>query len=99
MPFPVRYSSKSYVEYEEILEYVSGMFGIQVAAKVDKYFEAVIDQIAINPLLYPYSNKKKNLRRCVISQQTTLYYRFNGEYVELVSFRGSRMDPQGLQLD
>lgn len=99
MPYPVRYSTRSYVEYEEILEYVSGKFGILVAAKVDMYFEEVIDQIAINPSLYPYSNKKKNLRRCVISPQTTLYYRFNGEYVELASFRGNKMDPKTLGLD
>ena len=99
MPYPVRYSTRSYVEYEEILEYVSGKFGILVAAKVNMYFEEVIDQIAINPLLYSYSNKKKNLRRCVISPQTTLYYRFNGEFVELVSFRGNKIDPKTLGLD
>jgi plasmid stabilization system protein ParE len=99
MTYPVRYSTRAYVEYEEILEYVSGKFGILVAANVDLYFEEVIDQIAINPLLYPYSNKKKNLRRCVISPQTTLYYRFNGEYVELASFRGNKMDPKTLGLD
>ena len=99
MYYPVKYSTRSYVEYEEILDYVSDKFGILVAAKVDKYFEEVVDQIAINPFLYPYSNKKKNLRRCVISHQTTLYYRFNGEYIELVSFRGNKMNPETLDLD
>ena len=99
MPYPVRYSTRAYIEYEEILEYVSGKFGTFVAAKVDMYFEEIIDQIAINPLLYPYSGKKKNLRRCVISPQTTLYYRFNGEYIELASFRGNKMDPKTLDLD
>jgi len=46
MPYAVRYSTRAYIEYEEILEYVSGQFGILVAAKVDMYFEEVIDQIA-----------------------------------------------------
>jgi len=98
MPYPVRYSTRSSLEYEEILNYVSEQFGTAVAAQVDTYFEEVIDQIAINPKLFPYSNKKKNLRRCVISPQTTLYYRFNGECVELASFRGNRMDPGTLNL-
>ena len=87
MPYPVRYSTRSYHEYEAILDYVSEEFGAAVAARVDAYFEEAIDQIAINPRLFPYSDKKKNLRRCVISPQTTLYYRFNGECVELASFR------------
>jgi|SRR3989304_5257812 len=98
MPYPVRYSTRAHIEYEEILEYVSNKFGILVAAKVDAYFEGVIDQISINPFLYPYSDKKKNLRRCVISPQTTLYYRFTGEHVELASFRGNRMNPEKLGL-
>lgn len=98
MPYPVRYSTRSFLEYEEILDYVSEQFGTVVAARVDAYFEEVIDQIAINPRLFPYSDKKKNLRRCVISPQTTLYYRFNGECVELVSFRGNRMNPRSLDL-
>jgi plasmid stabilization system protein ParE len=98
MPYQVRYSTRAYAEYEEILDYVVENFGSKIAAEVDMYFEEVIDQISINPLLYPYSDKLKNLRRCVISPQTTLYYRFNGECIELVSFRGNRMNPKTLGL-
>ena len=98
MAYPVRYSTRAYIEYEDILEYISGKFGIAIAAKVDTYFEEVINQISINPFLYPYSHKKKNMRRCVINYQTTLYYRFSGEYVELVSFRGNKMNPKTLGL-
>jgi plasmid stabilization system protein ParE len=98
MPYQVRYSTRASVEYEEILDYVVGKFGLQVAAKVDMHLEEVIDQISINPYLYPYSDKMKNLRRCVISPQTTLYYRFNGECVELASFRGNKMNPRTIGL-
>lgn len=98
MSYPVRYSNRAYIEYESIIEYISKKFGIDTATKVDIYFEEVVYQISINPLLYPYSDKNKNLRRCVINYQTTLYYRFSGEYVELVSFRGNKMDPKTLGL-
>lgn len=98
MPFPVRYSTRSYIEYEEILDHVSANFGVATASKIDMYFEETIDQIAINPKLFPYSDKNKNIRRCVISPQTTLYYRFSGEFVELISFRGNKMNPKTLRL-
>lgn len=98
MPFEVRYSIRAYSEYEEILDYVLENFGALKAAKVDMHFEEVIDQIAVNPFLYPFSNKNKNLRRCVLSPQTTLYYRFNGELIELISFRGNRMNPKTIGL-
>ena len=98
MSYPVRYSKRAYMEYEEILDYVFKHFGADLALKVDQHFEEVIDNIAINPLLYPLSEKKNNLRRCVISPQTTLYYRFNGEHIELASFRGNRLNPKTLNL-
>ncbi|MDD2278183.1 MAG: type II toxin-antitoxin system RelE/ParE family toxin [Bacteroidales bacterium] len=98
MSYQVRYSTRAYAEYEEILDYVVENFGLEVAAKVDLHFEEVINQISINPNLFPYSNKMKKLRRCVISPQTTLYYRSSGECVELASFRGNRMDPESLGL-
>lgn len=98
MSYPVRYSSRAYIEYESILTYIFDKFGTESALKVDIYFEEVINQISINPYLYPYSDKRKNLRRCVLNYQTTLYYRFNGEYVELVSFRGNKMNPITLEL-
>ncbi len=59
MSYPVRYSTRAYQEYEEILDYVSGQFGAAIAARVDIYFEEVIDQIAINPQQFPYSNNKE----------------------------------------
>ena len=34
MPYPVRYSSRSYTEYVSILEYVAEKFGILKAAEV-----------------------------------------------------------------
>lgn len=98
MPYSIRYSTRAYIEYEELLDYLFKNFGVATTAKVDKYFEEVIESLSINPLLYPISDKKKKLRRCVISQQTTLYYRFNGEYVELASFRGNRLNPESLSL-
>lgn len=98
MPYEVRYSTRAYKEYEGILDYVSNKFGAAIAIKVDIYFEEIIDQISINPFLYPYSDKKEALRRCVISPQTTLYYRFSGECIELASFRGNKMNPKTIGL-
>ncbi|MGF1586823.1 MAG: hypothetical protein ACFCUM_15980 [Bacteroidales bacterium] len=98
MAYPVRYSSRSYNEYVSILNYVSEIFGNSKAAEVDMYFEKVIDLIAVNPKMFPYSEYTKDVRRCVISPQTTLYYRFAGEYIELVSFRGNKLNPKSLGL-
>ncbi len=43
MPYPVRYSTRAYMEYEEILDYVFKHFGPDIALKVDRHFEEVIE--------------------------------------------------------
>ena len=98
MAFPVRYSIRAYQEYDQLLEYVSSKFSIEKVVEVDAYFEEMIDLIAVNPALFPYADKSKKLRRCVVSTQTTIYYRFTGKYVEIVSFRGNLMNPDTLNI-
>jgi plasmid stabilization system protein ParE len=92
MPYTVRFSTRAYAEYESILQYVSDNFGILKALDVDAHYEGIIKQISSNPEMYPTSLKYSEIRRCVISRQTSLYYRFTGEFVELISFRANRMD-------
>lgn len=98
MAFPIRYSVRAYNEYEKILDYVFENFGASVTAKVDNHFEEIIAQISVNPALFPYTSKIKNLRRCVVSPQTTIYYRFDGKFVEIASFRGNKMNPKTINL-
>jgi len=89
MPYPVRFSTLAFSEYEAILQYVSDNFGILKASEVDAHFERIINQLALNPEMYPASFKHKEIRRCVISRQTSLFYRFTGQFVEIISFRAN----------
>lgn len=68
-------------------------FGYSTAVKVDRYFDKIIRQLAVNPKMYPLFNKERNIRKCVISRQTSLYYRIRGDKVELIRFRGNLMNP------
>jgi hypothetical protein len=36
--------------------------------------EEAINSIRINPLLYPFVNKKKGIHKCLIVKQVSLYY-------------------------
>ena len=49
--------------------------------------------IKINPESFPKSEINKNIRKCVISKQTTLYYRFNNHEIRLLSLFDTRQKP------
>lgn len=86
MPFLIRYSPGALAEYESILDYLVLNFGLAKAIEIDAYFDKIIRQISVTPKMYPLFDKRRKIRRCVISKQTTLFYRIAGNKVELISF-------------
>jgi plasmid stabilization system protein ParE len=82
MPLQIRYSQRARSEYKELLTYIILNFDIQKATEIDAVFEKLINQISENPKMYPLFFKRKKIRRCVISKQTSLYYRISGKYIE-----------------
>jgi len=98
MPLKILYSQRAKLEYKRILLYVIQDFGLYKAIQIDRLFEKIIFQISINPGMYPVFNRKRNIRRCVISSQTSLYNRISGGNLELISFRGNLMNPNEINL-
>lgn len=48
--------------------------------------------IKSQPEAFPESNLRKGLRKCVITKQTTLYYRYNSRKIFLVTLFDTRQD-------
>jgi plasmid stabilization system protein ParE len=94
----VRYSERAKNEYLKILEDLNKDFGIRVAEKVDKRIQKILAQIVINPNQFPESKERKNIRRCVLSKQTTLYYKHNNDYIEVVTFWANQKNPKQKRL-
>ena len=57
-----------------------------------------IHQISIHPFSSPASVIKKEIRRCVISKQTTIYYRVSKKEVEIITIQDTRRNPNFLHL-
>ncbi|MDH5399522.1 MAG: type II toxin-antitoxin system RelE/ParE family toxin [Cyclobacteriaceae bacterium] len=93
MPLPVRYSLRARQEEIEILEYVQARFGQNTAREVYESIEQTIEKIAVMPGMFPSSKKQKGLRKCVLSKQTSIYYRVSNDWIEVVSFRANLKDP------
>ena len=60
--------------------------------QIDEKITRTINQISINPIQFPES--KKGVRRCVLSKQTTLYYRIKQHYIEVVTFWVNYKNPK-----
>ena len=89
----IRYSIRARQEELALLEYLVENFGRKKAKEVYDRIEKVLDEISKMPELFPASKKIKNVRKCVLSKQTSIYYRVVGEYIEVITFRANRRDP------
>ena len=60
-----------------------------------------IDQISNQPESCPQSFEFKGLFKCVVTKQTTFYYRINFEKkeIEIITFFDSRQNPKELEKD
>ena len=56
--------------------------------------EEILSLISQNPNLFQASDNKKNIRRVVIQTYNTLYYRFENEQIEIISFFSNRQNPK-----
>lgn len=58
-------------------------------AQLSKAYQVISE----NPFHFPIFNYKRKMRRCVLSQQTTLYYLVKGTHIVLISFRSNLKNP------
>ena len=56
--------------------------------------EKLIDQISNNPKQIPLVNKKRKVRKCVVTKRNTIFYRENKGYVEILRIFDTRQDPK-----
>ena len=97
MAHKIRYSLRARQEELELLEYVLKEFGEKKAKEIYLRIEKLLGEISEMPKMYRSSKKQKNLRKCMLSKQTSMYYRIRKEYIEVVSFRANRKDPKGFK--
>ena len=71
--------------------------------RVKREFVLKLDQsikiLKSQPEAFPESNLRKGLRKCVITKQTTLYYRYNSRKIFLVTLFDTRQNPKKVNKD
>ena len=96
MSLPIIWSPRATDDYAKLLARVEQDFGLEAALKLLDSMENLLSLITENPELFPYS-KTKNIRKAIISKQTSLFYRIEEEYIQLLHFWDNRQNPDNLE--
>ena len=84
---------------ENLFEFSTSNWSVTVKndfiIKLNKYVSIIRKQ----PESFPSSEKEKGLRKCVITKQTTLFYRFDEKSIKIVTLFDTRQNPKKLDQD
>jgi plasmid stabilization system protein ParE len=83
----------------ELFEYLEIKWSKKVKDKFISNLDKVIYLIQIEPETFPKSELNKNYRKCVLSKQTTIYYKFNTKRIEIIAFFDTRQNPNKIKKD
>ena len=81
---------------DKLFEYLTSEWSIKVKTDFVKKLDSSIDIIKNQPEIFPESRKGKSLRKCVITKQTTLFYRYNSKRINIVTIFDTRQNPNKL---
>lgn len=87
------FSPRSKFQLESLLNYLEIRFSVLTKKKFISKLDNAVIIIQKDPDTFPKSNSNKIIRKCVISKQTTLYYKFNNQEIRLLSLFDTRQNP------
>jgi plasmid stabilization system protein ParE len=93
---PVIWSPSSENDFANILDYLNANWGYQVSINFIDITENILDQISHNPRQYPFSYKRRKIRKCVLTKHNTLYYRESKFSIEILRIFDTRQNPNTL---
>jgi len=84
-------------ELKKTIEYLETNFSNKELEKLSQKIESIVYLISQNPGLFSKSDKQ-GLYKVTILKFNTLYYRIQGDQIEILSFFSNRQDPQKRKL-
>lgn len=78
--------------YLKTLDFIYEQWSLDVSIQWDSKVTSVLNKISKHKSLCPPSKKYKGLRRCAITEYTSLLYRIKDDKVELITFFDNRSD-------
>ena len=89
--FKIVWSPLAEEKYFEILVFLIENWSVSIAKEFESKVDSLLFRLSVHQNLCPASKIHKNLRRCVITPQTSLIYRIrDGNVIEIVAFFDNR---------
>lgn len=92
----VIFSKRAKIRLENLLDYLEKEWSLKSKNDFIKKLDRSIAQIAKLPTSCPESKKNLGLFKCVVTRQTTLFYRIKESTIQVITLFDTRQNPDEL---
>jgi len=98
--FEIKWTSEAERNLYSIFDYLENTWSEREISNFANKLESVLQLISKQPAAFPYYDKKKNIRRCVLSSQTTIYYQalLFDNVVVIITLFNNKQNPDNLNI-
>jgi plasmid stabilization system protein ParE len=89
-------SKRASRKLEKLLEYLETEWSIRIKNNFVKKLDRALQILKDKPESSPKSDRVSNLYKCVVTKQTTFYYKFDNKKLYVVTIFDTRQDPKKL---
>jgi plasmid stabilization system protein ParE len=96
--YKILWSDRAVIDLQNILNYLLNKWTEKEVRNFVKKLDNRLELIAVNPRLFPNTNKRKNVRRSVLIRQTVIYYETSNNAIKIVTLFDPRQNPKKLRV-
>lgn len=93
----IRLSKRAMIKLEGLLVYLEEAWSAKVKHEFILKLDKSLSQIQKLPDSFPESEKIRGLRKCVVTRQTTIYYKYSKTTIDIITIFDNRQSPKSLR--
>lgn len=93
----IRFSKSASTKLENLLIYLEKEWSMKDKENFIRKLDKSLLQIQNHPVSFPSSEKIKGLRKCVVTKQTTFFYKCSDHAINVVALFDNRQDPDSIK--
>ena len=94
MRIEVRFTEEAEKDLQGIVTYLEEVWNEKVVDEFISEIDEQIDRIAEMPYLFPKTEKRENVRKCLINKRVALFYKVTENIIFLLAFRSTHRNPE-----
>lgn len=95
--FKIIWAEEALSNLKGIIDYLEQNWTTKEIQKFARLLDKQLERIKSNPFLFPETDRRKSIRKSVLSKQISIYYRIKDVEIHVITLFDNRQNPNKLK--